>query len=110
MRLSDLRATAGKRFLHVNCGNRVVGGLFVARSLKLEARLVDDRLVDYRGFRELNALFGVGRVVRARRQRESADADDATVPGVVVTRDERVVRIDLVIDARTERRTAARDR
>ena len=77
---------------------------------KLESRLVDDRLVDDRCFCKLNALLAVLRVVRARRQRESADACQARGLRKVVTGDKGVVGVDLVIDSGAERSTAAGDR
>src|ERR1051326_1303154 len=77
---------------------------------KLESRLVDDCLIDNRCFSKLNALLVAGGVVRARGQREPADTGYTRGLRVVVTTDERVVLVDLVIDSRAERGTAARNR
>src|SRR5215212_4458971 len=77
---------------------------------KLKPRLVDDGLIDDRRFCKLNTLFAVLRIIRTRRQVETADILQASVLRIVVTSDQRVVGIDLIVDSRAERGATARNR
>src|SRR5215213_7862327 len=104
-----MRSAARECLTHIERGKRVVGVLRASLMFKLESRLVDDCLVDDRRFSELNALLAVLRVVRARRQRESANTHEARVLRVIVAGDKGVVGVDLVIDSGAERSTAAGD-
>src|SRR5215213_8622290 len=84
MRLADLRSATGKRFLHFESRNGIVGVLQTGLMFKLKARLVDDGLIDDRRFCKLNTLFAVLRIVSARRQVKTADILQATVLRIVV--------------------------
>src|SRR5436305_8668663 len=107
VRLAHLRSAAGKSLLNIDRWDGIVGILETAVVLKLEACFVDDRLIDDRCFGQLNALLSAGRVVSTRREGEPANAGDASSARVVVTTNQRVVRIELVIDSGAERRAAA---
>jgi hypothetical protein len=65
VRLSCLRSATGKCFLHVNRRSRIVSIQKDVVVLKLNARFVNDRLIDDRRFRKLNTLLGGRRVVSA---------------------------------------------
>src|SRR5215208_3872948 len=77
---------------------------------KLKARLVDYGLIDDRRFCKLNTLFAVLRIIRTRRQVETADILQASVLRIVVTSHQRVVGIDLIVDSGAEGGATARDR
>ena len=57
MRLAHLRSATDKSVLHFDRRDRVVGILRTCLMFKLKTRLVNDRLVDDRGFSQLNTLF-----------------------------------------------------
>src|SRR5215212_144868 len=77
---------------------------------KLKPRLVDDGLIDDRRFCKLNTLFAVLRIIRTRRQVETADILQAGVLRIVVTSHQRVVGIDLIVDSGAESGATTWDR
>src|SRR5437870_10893032 len=99
VRLSYLRSAARKSLLNVDRRNGIVGILETPVVLKLKARLINDSLLDDCCFGQLNTLLSVGRIVSTRREGEPANAGDASSARVVVTANQRVIRIELIIDS-----------
>src|SRR3989442_11450048 len=69
---------------------------------KLKPSLVDDLLVNDRGFRQVHTLFRASSVILTSHQVKAADAGYVGKVRVVVARDQSVVCVELVIDARAK--------
>src|SRR6266496_1081948 len=69
---------------------------------ELKARLVDGLLVQDGSLCQAHGLFGAFRVVHPAGQRESADAHNVGRMGKFITCYQRILRIDLIVDARAK--------
>src|SRR5260370_39564581 len=77
--------------------------------VKLETSLVDGGAVEHRRLRHLHYLGSAEDIVSTLRQREAADpVVFREVMIVAVARDQRVLRVDRVINARADRGETSR--
>src|SRR5262245_38203067 len=107
--MAHLRATGAERTTDVERLHGVVAGSLVTVVSKLKTRFVDGRRVKNRGLSDLNILVCKNSVVAALGQSEAVYTGVVSaVTVVVITKDERVVGIDGVVETRAEEQVTPR--